>query len=122
MVVTAADMMDRCGAELILARFRPHLARLSLVWADGAYESKDWLKHIQRNYQIDIEIKKRSDNQKGFVVVQRRWVVERSIAWLGRARRLSKDYEYSVESSAGFIYLASIRRLLKRIIECSPII
>lgn len=70
---------------------------------------------MQQKYQVVLEITKRSDKQKGFVLLPRRWVVERSIAWLGRSRRLSKDYEYYPEHSAGFIYLASIRRYLQRL-------
>lgn len=108
-------MLDRAGAQLILQHFMPYLPRLRLIWADGGYESADWISSMQSQYQVEIEVRKRPADQTGFVVIPRRWVVERSIAWLGRSRRLSKDYEYSLACSAGFVYLASIRRLLKHI-------
>ena len=110
--VTAADALDREGLEEILAYHKRFLPRLRLIWVDGGYQAPDWIATIQRKFQITIEVVKRSDDMKGFVVLPRRWVIERTLAWLGRYRRLSKDYEYLPAISAGFIYLASIRRYL----------
>jgi putative transposase len=110
-------MQDRDGASLILARCRDYLPRLRLIWADGAYNDETWLNSVHRKYNVEIEITKRPAGQKGFVVIPRRWVVERSIAWLNNARRLSKDYEYYPETSAAVVYLASIRRYLKHLCQ-----
>jgi transposase len=112
-LVTAADALDRDALEQLLARCHPYLTRLQLIWADGAYQSAAWIKKIAEKYKIVIEVVTRAPEQKGFVVLPRRWVVERSIAWINRARRLSKDFEGSIFTSAGFVFLASIRRYLK---------
>lgn len=112
-LVTAADALDRDGLERILERYHPYLTRLRLIWTDGNYQGAEWIAKIAEKYKVVIEVVKRTAEQKGFTVLPRRWVVERSLAWLNRARRLSKDYEGSVFTSAGFIFLASIRRYLK---------
>jgi putative transposase len=85
--------------------------RIKLVWADGAYASlADW---AQKNLGWNIEIKKRPQDAKGFVVLPRRWVVERTFGWLGRYRRLSRDFEHTVKSSEAMVYAASVRRMLR---------
>ena len=85
--------------------------RLKLVWADGAYASLgDWIK---KNLGWELEIKKRPQDAKGFVVLPRRWVVERTFGWLGRYRRLSRDFEHTVRSSESMVYAASVRRMLR---------
>lgn len=105
-VVSAAAVLDRNGGELIgwaLKLFGPALPRLVTVWVDGAYE------HLVEGARAvmgwELEVVRRPEGQKGFVVQKQRWKVERTFAWLGRFRRLSKDYEYRVESSEAFIYL-----------------
>ena len=81
--------------------------RLTLIWADDGYAGKliAWVKDI---CGWRLEIVKRSDDVKGFKVVPKRWIVERTFAWLYRYRRLSKDYEYLVSSSENMIYIAMI--------------
>ncbi len=81
---------------------RPRLQRDLAAW-------------LRERYGIDLEIVERGPDQVGFVVLPRRWVVERSIAWYGRARRLSKDYEHWPEYSESWVYLASIQFLLRRL-------
>ena len=88
--------------------------RLTLIWADGGYAGKliAWVKDI---CGWRLEIVKRSDDVKGFKVVPKRWIVERTFAWLYRYRRLSKDYEYLVSSSENMIYIAMIQLMLRRL-------
>jgi putative transposase len=115
-VVSAADVLDRDGGELLgwaVRLFGPNLPRLVKVWADGAYEHlAEWMRALMG---WELEVVARPAGQKGFVVLPRRWVVERSFAWLGRFRRLSKEYEYRVESSEAFIYLGSSVHMLRRL-------
>lgn len=106
-------MYDGDGGRQLLKRYLQDFPRLKKLWADSHYEGLvDWLR---QSHGIDLEIVRRLADQKGFVVLARRWVVERSFAWLGRNRRLSKDYERDPYSSQAFIYLASIHLLLKRL-------
>ena len=114
MVVHAADLQDREGAKLVLARLIGRFPRLQLIWADGGYAGK----LVQWVYNFGgwlLEIVKRSKGDRGFVVLPRRWVVERTFAWLGRHRRLSKEYEALTESSETMIYLAMIQLMLRRL-------
>jgi putative transposase len=87
---------------------------LLTVWTDKGYQGELELWFAQE-WQIALEIVSAQADEKGFAVQPGCWVVERSFAWLGKYRRLSKDYERDVRSSEGFIYLASIRTLLKRL-------
>ena len=91
-VVHAADIQDRDGAMLLLQSITESFPRLQLIWADGGYRGKliDWVHEI---CGWILEIVKRPEEQKGFAVLPRRWVVERTFGWLGHYRRLSKDYE-----------------------------
>ena len=93
MVVTAASVQDRDGAKPILAVLRHQFSRLRHIWADGAYAGPlvDWVRALRRHRPIRLEITKRSDTIKGFVVIPKRWVVERTFGWRNRYRRLSKD-------------------------------
>jgi putative transposase len=117
--VTAADALDRDGLERLLHRIKSFLPRLKLIWVDGGYQGETWAAAIKKEFDVDVEVVKKPDDQKGFVVLPRRWVIERTIAWLGRYRRLSKDYEHYPETSAGFVYLASIRRYLNILAQCA---
>jgi putative transposase len=112
--VHTADVQDRDGAKLVLCKLRGLYPRLKLIWADGGYAGKliDWTKRIGGWV---LEIVKRSDDIVGFVVLPRRWVVERTFGWLGRYRRLSKDYEMLTASSESMIYLAMINLMVHRL-------
>lgn len=115
-VVKPADSQDRDGAQLVFDKLPPEtLASLQKIWADGNYRGPEFAAWVQNKVGATLEIAFRPPNAKGFVVVPVRWVVERSFAWFGRFRRLSKDYERSTNSSEGVIYVASLTTMLKRI-------
>ena len=114
-LIHAADVQDRDGAVRVLKAIRRRFPWLRHIFADGGY-SGDKLKAAMRGHgQWTIEIVKRSDTAKGFVLLPRRWVVERTFAWLGRCRRLAKDWEKSLESATAWTQIASIRMLTRRI-------
>jgi putative transposase len=112
--VHAASIQDRDGAKLLLKTCRERFPRLFLIWADGGYRGK-LIKWVAVNCLLALEIVKRSDDLKGFQVLPRRWVVERTFAWLNKQRRLSKDYERDCQTSEAWIYLAMISVMLKRV-------
>ena len=112
-IVHSASIQDRDGAKLLFEALSPMMAlRLLLVWADGAY-SGALVTWCLKQFRLSLEIVSRPPDTKGFVLLPRRWVVERTFAWFGNYRRLSKDYEENIPSSEGMIYLASIHRMLK---------
>jgi len=114
-VVLAANRPDAEGAKAVLTKVEQQIVlRLFKLWADQGYkgELSDWL---YEHFQIQLEIVSAEVGQVGFAVQPRRWVVERTFAWFGKFRRLSKDYERCPLSSEAMIYLASIRTLLKRL-------
>lgn len=113
-VVHAGSAQDRDGARSVLTRANALFPRLKLIWADGGYAGKlvSWTASL---FDWTLEIVKRSDSRKGFVVLPRRWVVERAFGWLGRYRRLSKDYEELPQSSENMIYIAMINLMLHRL-------
>jgi putative transposase len=112
--VHSAHIQDRDGACDVFQKLSELLTRLKLIWADGGYAGQ--LVELARTWwRYTLAIVKRTDDTQGFVVLPRRWVVERTLAWLGRNRRLSKDYEKLPSSSETVVYLASIRLLLRRL-------
>jgi len=112
-VAHAANIGEREGAKCVLEALpEPLWQRLEKILADGGYEGQDFHVYVKDTFDVALEISLRPTAQKGFVVVPKRWVVERSFAHLGRSRRLSKDYEKLTENSEGMVYLASIQRLL----------
>jgi putative transposase len=113
-VVHAADVQDRDGAKLVLAELRGGFPRLSLIWADGGYAGQ-LLGWAQEAGQWAIEVVKRPVAQRSFAVLPKRWIVERTFAWLGRYRRLSKDYEERPASSETMIRIAMINLMLHRL-------
>ena len=114
-VVHPADTQDRDGAKLVLEKIEERFPRLKKIWADGAYAGKleEWAKGL--GHWV-LEIVKRSDEAKGFELLPHRWIVERTFAWLGRFRRLSKDYEVIVETSEAMVRLAMIRLMTRRLV------
>ena len=113
-LVSEADLNDREGAKQLMAALEPLIAsRLHKIWVDKGYAG-DLDVWFHQRYQIDLEVVQAEAGQKGFAVQARRWVVERSFSWFGNSRRLSKDYEVDVQNSEGFLYLSSIRTMLKR--------
>lgn len=113
-VVHSAGIQDRAGAKLVCEKARGRFPNLKLIWADGGYAGKlvNW---VLEQCQWVLEIVKRNADLKGFQLLPRRWVVERTLGWLGRYRRLSKDYEYSTESSAAMVEIAMIQVMLHRL-------
>jgi len=113
-VVHSAGIQDRDGAKAVFEKIRNDLPRLQLAWADGGYAGKlvEWVKS---ECGWVLEIVKRTDDVKGFKLLPRRWVVERTFAWLGRFRRMSKDYEFHPETSESMIHLAMINIMVRRL-------
>ena len=113
-IVHTANIQDRDGAKLVLEQVKGTFSRLELIWADAGYSGQliDWVNSV---CGWILEIVKRSDDVKGFQVLPRRWVVERTFGWLGRYRRLSKDYEGLTESSQAFISAAMIHIMIRRL-------
>ena len=111
--VLSASIQDADGATDLLPLARPACRRLEQIWADGAYAGYlvEW---TREHCGWRLEIVNKLPDQQGFQVLPRRWVVERTFGWLGRNRRLSKDYEEYAETSEAWLYLASIRLLLRR--------
>ena len=113
-VVHAANIQDRDGARLVLAKLLGRFPRLQLIWADAAYVGRlvawawatgGWL----------LSVVRRSPDSHRFEVLPRRWVVERTLAWLSRCRRLSKDYEELPETGEAWVHIAMLHLMLKRL-------
>lgn len=119
-VIHEADIQDRDGAPLVMAAIRSAFPWLRHVFADGGYAGPKLASSLDKIGKWTLEIVKRSDIAKGFKLLPRRWVVERTFAWLGRNRRLAKDFEASIESSLAWVYLASVKLLTRRIAAFQP--
>ena len=115
LVVHAADIQDRDGAPAVLKSIRHSCPWLRHVFADGGYAGPKLRGALDRIGDWTLQIVKRSDTAKGFEVLPRRWVVERTFAWLGRCRRLAKDWEKSVASAEAWINVAHIRLTTRRL-------
>ena len=118
-VVHSASIQDGAGGILTLQKLFDRIkhslhnrwCRLELIWADGGYPSI--VDDVRQRFGWTLQIVKRSDDVKGFHVLPHRWVVERTFGWLGRYRRLARDYEHTTLSSESMVYIASTRRMLK---------
>jgi transposase len=118
-LVTSADVQDRDGGLLVLSTMFGQFPFLEKLFADSAYAGPlfhDGLASVMPG--LVTEIIRRSDRAKGFVVVHKRWIVERTIGWLGRCRRLAKDWENLNRNALAFLRLASIRLMLRKL--CNP--
>ena len=118
-VVHAASIQDYRGAKKVLRQVVEKVKSLQKIWADGIYAYDGLIKWVREALSLILEIVERPDDQQGFEALPRRWVVERTFAWLERYRRLSKDYERCLENSEGMIYIASIHTMLKRVTAAS---
>ena len=120
-LVHAANVQDRDGAPALLQAIRHPFPWLRHIFADGGYAGGKLRDALKGHGDWTIAIIKRSDTAKGFEVLPRRWVVERTLAWLGRCRRLAKDWEKTIESSSAWAFVASIRLLSRRLARyCYP--
>ena len=113
--VTSADVQDRVGTRSLLAGLKPFVPRLKKIWADGAYTGEKLASWLEEQGGWELEIVERDREARGFEVLSKRWIVERTFSWLIRNRRLSKDYERMVQSSETFIKVAMIRLMLRRL-------
>jgi len=118
-IVHGADIQDRDGGVLLMATLFGAFPFLLKLYADGGYQGPDFQAAMKRTLaNVNVEIVKRSDRAKGFVVLPKRWVVERTFAWLNRCRRLAKDWECLSQKALAFLKLASIRLMLRKL--CNP--
>lgn len=124
-VVTSASTQDRDGGKMVLkalferikkARYTHwwRYCRLELIWADGGYRG-ELIEWVRRQLGWELSIVEKAEGQKGFVLLPRRWVVERTFSWLNRSRRLTKDFERLPQTSEAFIYVAMIRLMLRKL-------
>jgi len=118
-LVHSASIQDANGGYQLMQKWFDKIkhsvhnrwCRLKLIWADGAYVSI--VESVRKQFGWKLDIVRRSDKAKGFEILPHRWIVERTFGWLGRYRRLSRDFEHTVSSSEAVVYIASIRRMLK---------
>ena len=114
-VIHAADIQDRDGAPDVLAAIRHGFPWLRHVFADGGYAGPKLRAALRDMGEWTIEIVTRSDGAEGFEIIPRRWVVERTFAWLNRNRRLAKDFERTIESATAWLFMASVQMIARRI-------
>jgi len=115
-VVHKADIQDRDGGALVLETLFGMFPFLKKLFADGGYQGPQFQKALARILpQLKTEIIKRSDRAKGFEILPRRWVVERTFAWLNRCRRLAKDWENLTRNALAILRLASVRLMLRKL-------
>jgi len=120
-VVSAANVDDAQGAQQVLARLAEEdLPRLELLWADSKYHNFALYAWLEENAHFRVEVVSRAEAGNGFVVIPRRWVVERTLAWLNRYRRHSKDYERLTASSEAMIRISMIHLMLRRLEPVRP--
>jgi putative transposase len=112
--VHSADIQDRDGAKLLLEYVVGRYPELVLIWADGGYRGSliEWVENV---LGVRLEIIKRKDDVKGFEVLPKRWIVERTLGWLGRNRRLSKDYERYGKTEESWVYLGMVYLMINRL-------
>ena len=115
LVIHSAGIQDRDGAPDVLKTILKRWPWLRHIFADGGYAGPKLRGRLEKVGKFTLEIVKRSDQANGFEALPRRWVVERTFAWLGRCRRLAKDFEKTIASSEAWIYIANIRFLTRRI-------
>jgi len=117
-IIHAADIQDRDGGVLLMATLFGLYPVLLKLYADGGYAGPQFQAGLaQVTRQVEVEIVKRSDTARGFAVLPRRWIVERTIAWLNRCRRLAKDWECLNRRALAFVHLASIRLMMRKLCQ-----
>ena len=118
-VVTSAYESDKAGARKLFTqaknRISASLTRLVCIWVDAGYQGEGFMKWVMDTYRWILEVVRRPTDAKGFVLLPRRWVVERSFGWFNWCRRLSKDYEILPQTHETFVQIAMIRLMLRRL-------
>ena len=117
-VVTAADVPERAGGKQVLQKVYPMgeaVSRLTLIWVDGGYSGQPFLRWVMDSFRWIVLVVLRPEQTKGFTLLKKRWVVERTFGWLNWYRRLSKDYEHQPESAEAMIYIAMTRLMVRRL-------
>jgi transposase len=117
LMVLPADIQDRDAAPFLLRTATARMPTLQRAVADGGYQGAATAAAVEAEAGIPLEIVKRSDTAKGFHVLPKRWIVERTFGWLGRCRRLAKDFENLTRTHAAFLILAMIRIMLRRLVR-----
>jgi putative transposase len=112
-IVHSANIQDRDGAKYLLTYIAEWLPRVGVVVADGGYAGK-LVRWVRETFGWSLQVVRRTAEMVGFEVLPTRWIVERTFAWLGNYRRLSKDYEGRTEVSEAFVYVAMIHLMLRR--------
>jgi transposase len=113
--VTPASVQDRDQIAPLLKEVRRLFPFLERAITDSAYQGAATAAAVRKAARVPLEVVKRSDTAKGFVVLPKRWIVERTFGWLGRCRRLAKDFENLTRSHLAFVQLAMIRLMMRRI-------
>jgi putative transposase len=116
-VVHAANIHESKAARRVLEELFKNGWKLQKIWADMGYQGKAFAAWVKAQFGCDFEVVNRKEKGSSFQVLPRRWVVERTFAWLIRSRRLSKDYERKSASSVSQVYVSSIRLLLRKITQ-----
>jgi transposase len=118
-IVHPANVQDRDGGIALLTALAERFPLLAKLFADGAYQGPQFREGVAKvRPELAIEIVTRRDQVKGFVALPKRWIVERTLAWLNRNRRLAKDFENRIRSAVAFVQLASIRLMVRKL--CNP--
>jgi len=118
--VHPANVQDRDGGLLLFTSLAERFPLLEKLFADGAYQGPQFRQALAKvRPQLTIAIVTRSDQAKGFAILPKRWIVERTIAWLNRCRRLAKDFENRIRYAAAFVLLASLRLMVRKL--CNPL-
>jgi putative transposase len=117
LAILPADVQDRDGAKSVLVALKAPFDRVTKVWADGGFAGQlvEWVARLRSRRPVTLEIVKRSDQATGFEVIPKRWIVERTYGWLNRTRRLSKDFERTIESGVAMVRLAMIHLMVRRL-------
>ncbi|MEZ4631629.1 MAG: IS5 family transposase [Deinococcales bacterium] len=114
LLITSASVQDRDGARTLLSRLEGFCKKMRVIWVDGGYRG-ELIEWVGAKFRFCLRVVLRSEGSKGFEVLPYRWIVERTLAWLGKNRRLSKDYERLNSSSEAMVHIAMIRLMLRRL-------
>jgi putative transposase len=117
LLITSAAMQDRDAAKTLIKTLVGLFGRLQIIWADGGYLGSlvQWVKELRPFGKLHLEIVRRSDQSKGFAVLPKRWIVERTFGWLTKSRRLCRDYEVRLDHSEAMIRICMIRLMVRRL-------